>query len=366
MKSISTMVSCLGSEFNFKIITRDRDKRAELPYKDILVDDWNRVAGADVYYVGKGFGSFLKMLRVITASNFSCIYFNSFLSLKFSFVPLFFSLLFSKSRIIVAPRGELDDGALSIKPTKKRIFIWFVKLLNFYRRVSWHATSNEEVRSIRSKMDVSANSITFAPNLFSLMPMANQKFDDEGVTLRLVYVSRITPKKNLLAALKALVSIKIPYRFEIYGPVDDLDYWEECLPLINEAGEEKIQWMGEVVPEQVANVFRRSDLFVFPTLGENFGHVLVEALGNSCPVLVSDKTPWSSVAESGAGYVVKADDIEAIRSSIVAHFEAGVQSRLMMRKCAWNFVKEYLDSSDLVEQSKCIFLNESKWNESGS
>ena len=356
VKSISGIVSSLGSEFNFKVITRDRDKQAAHPYVGITVDEWNRVGDADVYYVGRGLLSYLKMLRLIQSSQWNFAYFNSLLSIQFSFLPLL--ALFNTTRTIVAPRGELEDGALAVKPLKKRIFLWFVKLLKIYNNSFWHATSVHEVKAISSRMDISSNFIRLAPNLFNIGSRSSASdLDDNG--LRLVYVSRITPKKNLLAALVALEDIEVPYAFNIYGPVDDADYWDQCKELIEKFSGNKISWMGEITPEQVSTVFRQSDLLVFPTHGENFGHVIVEALSNSCPVLISDMTPWTTVQEFEAGYVVQANDVEAIRASITRHFTVGKQQRLRMRQSAIKYIKEFFDTNDLVEQHRLLF----KWDE---
>ncbi len=43
-------------------------------------------------------------------------------------------------------------------------------------------------------------------------------------------------------------------------------------------------------------------LLVLPTRGENFGHVILEALLAGCPVLVSDQTPWRGLASRRAGW----------------------------------------------------------------
>jgi len=44
------------------------------------------------------------------------------------------------------------------------------------------------------------------------------------------------------------------------------------------------------------------DLFFFPTLGENYGHVIMEALMAGCPVLLSDRTPWRNLTAAGVGW----------------------------------------------------------------
>ena len=45
-----------------------------------------------------------------------------------------------------------------------------------------------------------------------------------------------------------------------------------------------------------------NDLFFLPTRGENFGHVIAEALSVGTPVLISDQTPWRKLAAVGLGH----------------------------------------------------------------
>lgn len=44
------------------------------------------------------------------------------------------------------------------------------------------------------------------------------------------------------------------------------------------------------------------DLFFLTTLGENYGHAIVEALSAGCPVLISNQTPWNDIASRDAGW----------------------------------------------------------------
>ena len=63
--------------------------------------------------------------------------------------------------------------------------------------------------------------------------------------------------------------------------------------------------MASAPKNQVISTFGLYDAFVFPTLGENFGHVIAESLASSCPVICSDQTPWTPVLEAGGGQVVR-------------------------------------------------------------
>jgi glycosyltransferase involved in cell wall biosynthesis len=52
----------------------------------------------------------------------------------------------------------------------------------------------------------------------------------------------------------------------------------------------------------VDEVFRAHDLFLFPTRGENFGHVILESMRARTPVLTADTTPWRGLEKLGVGW----------------------------------------------------------------
>ena len=68
---------------------------------------------------------------------------------------------------------------------------------------------------------------------------------------------------------------------------------------------------------------------MFPTLGENYGHVIQEALSAGCACLLSDQTPWQDLEEHGVGYVFKVDEQDKFAKAIDDYAkmsEAGLQA----------------------------------------
>ena len=52
-------------------------------------------------------------------------------------------------------------------------------------------------------------------------------------------------------------------------------------------------------------------MFLFPTITENFGHVISEAMSSGCPVIISNNTPWSWINEKKCGYALPLEDGDA-------------------------------------------------------
>jgi len=149
------------------------------------------------------------------------------------------------------------------------------------------------------KIAADLSSAAAAPQ--SSLPGCSKRAGD----LRVVFLSRISRIKNLDFALNLLSSIRGSVHFDIYGPVEDEVYWQECACLIDKLPPNiQAKYGGPVLPDQVIQIFAGYHLFLFPTQSENFGHVILESLASGCPVLLSDQTPWHNLEASGAGWNV--------------------------------------------------------------
>ena len=72
-------------------------------------------------------------------------------------------------------------------------------------------------------------------------------------------------------------------------------------------------YRGILPHNKVVQELSRHDLLFLPTLGENFGHVIVESLQAGCPVLIGEQTPWRNLEERGVGWDLPAKDFSAFR-----------------------------------------------------
>ena len=105
--------------------------------------------------------------------------------------------------------------------------------------------------------------------------------------MKIVFVSRIEYKKNLSFCIDVLFKVERELIFEIYGDIGDKKYFNYCISELKKLTK-NISWSynGVLKQNNVKNVFLNSDLF-FPTLGENFGYVILESLSSYCFTLLS-------------------------------------------------------------------------------
>ena len=209
-----------------------------------------------------------------------------------------------KIKVLLAPRGELCAGAFQ-KKYKKVPYIMMLQALGLSNNVHFQSTSEEETMALRKWLHVSKNRIHYLTNIPSLPKKSFEHKKKEIGKVNIIFLSRIHPKKNLIFALNCLKSIKGFVQFDIYGPLEDKEYWNRCEKIITELPlNVKARYCGLIDHDKVHETFAKYDLFFFPTFSENFGHVIAEALFVGCPVLISDKTPFSDVDKYGAGHAI--------------------------------------------------------------
>ncbi len=216
VRSLANMVSQLKDDFQFLIITRDRDLGDNVPFSTVSVGKWQAVSGAQVLYLSPNQFRLFAWRRVLQSIDYDLLYLNSFFS-PTTVQTLF--LLRTRSienrPVVLAPRGQFSPGALGLKPKKKSFYIKISRILGLCEKVLWQASSSYEADDIRKAMAPSFKrqlpNILIAPNLSPGVIQTDQiphwKPKRSGA-VRIAFVSRITRKKNLNYALKFLSEIE--------------------------------------------------------------------------------------------------------------------------------------------------------------
>jgi glycosyltransferase involved in cell wall biosynthesis len=324
IRSIANLVAALGGEFSFKIVTLDRDLGDQAPFSDIVANRWVRVGRADVMYLRPGLRGILAMCALLhSVDRETGLYVNSFFATRFSILPVLMRWLklCRPQYLVLAPRGEFSLGALRFKRPRKRLFIWISQRLGLYRDVIWQASSSLEAADIHRQFPW-AKKVRIAeviPGLDSdpnrTVRVATGRQTKKRGELHAVFVSRISRKKNLAGALKMLAGVSGNVFFDIFGPAEESDYFAECQHAIaGLPGNIEARYCGQIEHARIGKVFADHDLFLFPTFGENYGHVISEALVAGCPVLISDQTPWRNLEAEGVGWDIPLEETERFRS----------------------------------------------------
>jgi glycosyltransferase involved in cell wall biosynthesis len=341
IQSIKNLVDNLSDRFDFFIITSDRDLGDEQPFNNVKIDKWIKKGNAKVFYTNSKKLNWRKIVDIINQIEYDVIYLNSFFSFKFSIVPILLNKIgiISRKPIVLAPRGEFSPGALGLKNVKKKVYINITKLLGLYNDITWHATSDIEKKDIINVFGekvkiIVANNLTANYKNFEFDKNINKNKGE----LKIIFVSRIHPKKNLRKAIEFLKKIDGKVEFNIYGPLEDKSYWSECKTLINKLPDYiKVDYKGVIEHDKIIDTFKQHHVFLFPTLGENFGHVISEALIGGCPVIISDRTPWRGLEKKQVGWDIDLNDEEKFVEVIQYCVDLCNEDYRVLAKCAFEY-----------------------------
>lgn len=281
--SITNLLSMVKGEF--KVIARGHDLNESAPLP-IQLNQWTNQSSN--WYVGKGFKALFSYCRELNTMKQHVFYVNGIFDLKLNLLPIFFS-----KKLIIAPRGMLQKGALANGSIKKSFYLAVLRVLLRNKQLSWHATDEVEANDIKALFGPKQG-ISVIPNLVKQVAHKASTSNKKVGHLHLVYYSLISEKKNLLFLLKLLNQVLISFELHVYGPDKDVAYAKKCKQFASESPNlvDNVKFHGTINPTEFGLIADQFDYFVLPTLGENFGHAIVESLSFGLPVLISDQTPW--------------------------------------------------------------------------
>ena len=360
IRTLANMVDRLGNEFKFKIITADRDFDDTKPYPEIKLDGWNNVGKTDVFYISQKKRSLRDFRKLLCSTEYDILYLNSFFSPHFTIKLLLLRRLrlIPDRPLVIAPRGEFSPGALGLKSLKKRVYITAAKAFGLYKGAVWQASSEHEEADIRRWFGNDAR-VVIAPNLPPVISAADGPVAVKEKTrgcLKIIFLSRISRKKNLDGALEMLKGLNGDVQFNIYGPMEDKVYWAECQKIISSLPENiEVQYCGSVEHNKVSTVMSEHDIFLFPTLGENFGHVILEALCAGCPILISDQTPWRDLEEKGVGWDLPLDQPELFRKVLQRGVDMNDEEYVKWSERTRKYGLGVIKDDGVVEQNRRLF-----------
>lgn len=293
--------------------------------------------------------NFGKLSAIVDEIKPDIILLNSFFEYKFTVSLLFVSIL-KDIPVLLAPRGEICPNAFKLNGYKKKPYLFALRSFLRKKNVFFLSTSDEETASIKQLIGTDRIfQIENVPTIPCIQHNSRYKYPGK---LKCVFISRISRKKNLLFALHFLQKVNGDVEFDIYGPKDEA-YWDECLVAIKGLPKNiHVCYKGVLNREDVHSTFTDYDLLLFPTLSENYGHVIVESLVSGCPILISDQTPWKELELYHAGYSFSLENMDVFSDAVQEYVDMDNDDFI---KCV-NGCKAYVNDKLDIEKLKKMYL----------
>ncbi len=235
--------------------------------------------------------------------------------------------------VIWSPRGALQAAAEwsgSSKQTAKKVFERSCQLI-MPKDTVLHVTAEME-RELSLKR-IPGMATALIPNGVDVPPNPIDRAWRPGGRLRLIYFSRLDPKKGLENLLDAMPRLPEPVSLDIYGGGDPAYTNSLERRVADHALGARVTFHGHVTGEAKSRAFQSGDLFVLPSYTENFGIVVAEAMAHGLPVITSTNTPWHGVTDRDCGAWVK-NDPETLEQTIRSFLERDLPA-MGQRGRAW-------------------------------
>ena len=356
VRSVANIVKALSSEYEFYVVCLNRDHGVSEPYPDLARGEWVDLGKTHVYYAADDELTFTFYRKIFRDIGPDFIYLNSLLDRNFSIKPFLAAGRGRKVPIILAPRGELSVGALGLKAFRKRVFMSLVKAIKLYKYVTWHASSIGEQERILSIFSPEALQIFHASNLPTISNDLMLKSEKRAGFLRIVLAARVSPMKNTLAAIRIAGQLQGNIKLDLWGPLEDAEYWKKCQDQIMLCRPNvRVKYRGEATHEKLQTLLYEYDVMLLPTLGENFGHSIIEALSIGLPVVISDRTPWKNLKNAGVGADLPIENEAAFRKQLEEYLAMDEIRFDMVRNSCRGYVAKWASESINLDSYRNMF-----------
>jgi len=204
-----------------------------------------------------------------------------------------------RARIVALP-GGVDTQRFEPRP-----------LNNEERLAFWHRALVEQPQG----WDESGRPGSIAYTRSALWPFR------VGETIFL-YAGRFTRVKRLplliRAHTRALRRLATPAPLVLVGGHPGEWEGEHPLTVARAMGNDQVFFAGWWPHERLPGAMNAADVLVLPSVAESFGLALVEAMACGLPVIAADACGPADIVPAGAGWLVPADDEDALADALIA------------------------------------------------
>lgn len=315
VSSLFNLTELLGDVCELYLVCTNHDLHDKTPYKNIE-PGWNQVGKVSVMYLPDEEMTSRRYDQLLEEVKPDLLYSSSIFSANHNY------WLYGLSRkhkipMMMAPRGELNTTALKKGALKKKAYLMFLRGTGKLCNVVFQATSKQEYQDIITNLGVSEEQVRLLPNV-PAMPQNKTFYKSNTDSASFCFVGRIVRNKNLKKCILAAKAAKANITLDVFGPIEDAEYWEECRKEIESCpANVKVDYKGVVSQFRMRELYGQYDCLISPTEFENFGQAIVEALATSTPVIISkNTTPWDDVAVWNAGFVHPLSEITEFTESM--------------------------------------------------
>ncbi|HIP48875.1 MAG TPA: glycosyltransferase family 1 protein [Lutibacter sp.] len=152
-------------------------------------------------------------------------------------------------------------------------------------------------------------------------------------------VGAINERKNLLSLIKAIE--KTGDSLVVVG--NGTDYFQKVKDYVTQHNlNNKVRFLQNLTMQEIAVLYRKANLFVYPSIFEGFGIPIIEALYSKTPVITTQGSCFPEAGGPDTLYLKDSYDIKELQNKIEL-IKNDSQLKNRMIKNGYNFVQKFND-----------------------
>lgn len=239
--------------------------------------------------------------------------------------------------LLIQPCGMLLDWAMTQSRLKKQLALALYQRRLLAGSAAVLVTSDGERQETGARLPPGCR-LESIPHGVELPPPS-----DRPRQRRAVFLGRLHPVKQLDLVLRAWAELRpADWRLDLAGPGES-DYLRDLQRLTDQLGlGDRVRFLGPLQGEAKHELLAGSQLYLQPSLQENFGLAIAEALAHGLPVLTSHHTPWEALETERCGWWVAGEQAavtaalrEALSLPAQTLAEMGARARQLAGRYSW-------------------------------
>ncbi len=244
-----------------------------------------------------------------------------------------------KHRILLNPHGLEPFQATPYKEYLK-LFPYRILSAYLFKKVKMTISLGGRLTGIIAKY-IPPQKLVVIPNAVNLPEARYTSLKFNGPKLKLLFVSRFAYNKGIDVLFKAIDHLnsrgfedKIEFVLGGKGPLYNT--------YLNSNKHSNVKLLGFVDDNDLWNLYKTSDAFVFPTQFEGMPTVILEAMSYSMPIIVSDVGATKELVDDSNGFILnnKQDHTE-LADLIVKFYNLSKEEKIALSNRSYEKVRDH-------------------------
>lgn len=251
-------------------------------------------------------------------------------------------------RLIINPHGLEPYQALSFKD--KLIAVPFKKVFDrLFNQAARVVSLGGSLTNMLRKRIKDHDRIVVLPNAVNLPD--DVPIRDEG-PLRMLFVGRFASNKGIHILMDSIERVNTTGKeviFDLAGKGPLFDEYTAKYDISN------VNFLGFVSDEDLIGLYRKDHVFVLPTLFEGMPTVVLEAMSNAMPIIVTDVGATAELVDDSNGFLIRKNDVGQLTEAIIKLHDMSSTLRLQLGEASRKKVEEQFTWKQVAKRHIKVF-----------